>query len=335
MLPVSSNTRWPHMMRRLVYQRKRYGLAPLFALLCLSTHAHAAESITYGGPRGGTDIGGAYLPATGGFYGFVLGYAANADSYYGNNARSSSALKLNGSPVLGGAGLIYVYPFKFAGGTLATSALETYAAVAHLCVNDVCRNSTGLGDLYSDILMWSRFLGTSGSNPQSLPYGLTMKVAMSMNFPTGKYSATSPVPTPGINLYRIIPNFALTYLTQPNALGDGLEISTQFFYGITPVNGATNYKSGDTIDIDFAVSERFGRWQAGVAGNYAVQLSDDKINGVAVPGGNRVGLVTLGPVASLAIPRWKSIVKIKVQLPVYTKNSAHLSAIVATLVRAF
>jgi hypothetical protein len=31
--------------------------------------------------------------------------------------------------------------------------------------------------------------------------------------------------------------------------GDGVEFSTQVFYDITPPNDATNYKSGDTVDI--------------------------------------------------------------------------------------
>ena len=335
MLRISSGKGLPSLLRHIVTLWEGYALVWIFALWGWSTCAHAAESITYGGPRGGTDIGGAYLPAASGFYGFVLGYAVNADSYYGSNAHSSNTLKLNGSPVLGGAGLIYVYPFQLAGGILASSALETYAALAHLCVNNVCRNSTGFGDLYSDILMWSRHVGPSGPSEQSLPYGLTVKAALSMNFPTGRYSSSSPVPTPGFNLYRIIPNFAFTYLAQPNVLGDGIEVSAQFFYGITPVNGTTNYKSGDTVDIDFAMSERFDRWQAGLAGNYAVQLSDDKVNGVSVPGGNRLCVVTLGPVASYSIPSWKSTFKVKIQLPVYTRNTAHLAAIVTTLVKAF
>ncbi|MDR8394713.1 transporter [Paraburkholderia sp. USG1] len=314
--------------------KKNGALALSSLLLCLTVNASAAEGITYGGPRGGTDIGGAYLPPVSGFYGIALGWGATANGYYGNNARSDSAVKFDGTPIVGGLGLLYVYPFKLAGGTLASSVLETYALVARLCLNNVCKNQNGFGDLYSDILMWSKYLGTGGA-ANNLPYGLTVKAAMSMSFPTGKYRADSPVPNFGSNLYRIIPNFALTYLTGPNVLGDGVEISTQFFYGVTPTNDATQYKSGDTIDIDFAVSQRSGRWQYGIAGNYAVQLNDDKLNGTVVPGGDRLGLVTLGPVVSYEIPSWKSVVKAKLQLPVYTRNTAHQSALLVTLVKAF
>jgi hypothetical protein len=307
----------------------------MLCMASLSTRAPAAESITYGGPRGGTDVGGAYLPPDSGFYGFALADAGNADSYYGSDARRSNTLNLKGSPVLLGAGLVYVYPFKIAGGTVASSALDVYSVAAHLCVNDVCKNSIGPLDLYSDIVMWSRHIGPPNDNGALLPYGLTVKFAFSMDFPTGRYDAHSPVPTPGNNVYRMIPNLAFTYLTQPNLLGDGTELSLQFFYGITALNGATDYKSGDTVDFDFAVSERFGPWQAGLAGSYATQIADDKVDGIPVPGGNRVTVAALGPVASYSIPSWKSVVKLKIQLPVYTKNTAHLSSVVATFAKSF
>lgn len=320
-------------------RRTAAGLKRLFAIaipIVLSSpgmSAHAAESITYGGPRGGTDIGEAYLPPASGFYGIALAWAATPNAYYGNNNRTSP-LKFDGTAIIPGLGLLYVYPFKLAGGTLATSALETDAGYTHLCVNNVCKTVTGLGDLYSDILMWSRYLGPS-TDPHSLPYGLTVKAAFSMQFPTGKYQAYAEVPSFGYNVYRIIPNVALTYLTGPNALGDGVELSTQVFYGITPVNSATNYKSGDTVDIDFAVSERTGRWEYGIAGNYAFQLQGDKVNGVAVPGGNKIGIAAIGPVVSYAIPSWKSVVKAKLQLPIYTKNTAHQVSALVSIVKAF
>jgi hypothetical protein len=299
---------------------------------CANTSTYASEGITYGGPRGGTDINGAYLPAASGFYGIALLWGAAPDRYYGNNGGPSS-LDFYGKAAVPGLGLLYVYPFKLAGGTFGSSVLETYA-VSRLCVNGTCRTTYEWGDLYSDILMWSRHFG-GGESSHGLPYGLTVKLAFSMQFPTGEYSATAPTPSFGNNVYRYIPNIALTYLTGPNVIGDGVEFSTQVFYGMTSKNSATDYQSGDTVNIDFAVSERTGRWQYGLAGNYAFQLQGDKQHGVEIPGGNKIGIVALGPVVAYQIPSWKSEIKAKLQFPVYTRNTAHQVAGMVQIVKAF
>lgn len=302
------------------------------ALIGLSNPASASEGLTYGGPRGGTDIGGAYLPAQSGFYGIALLWGAAPNAYYGNNASTSSTVHLHGDAVVGGLGLLYVYPFQLAGGTLASDVLAIYA-IQHLSVNGISKTKYQWGDLYSDLIMWSKYLGERGTN--GLPYGLTVKVAYSMQFPTGDYQLNSPTPSSGFNVYRIIPNVAFTYLTGPNALGDGVEFSSQIFYGMTTENGATHYQSGDTIDVDFAVSERSGRWQYGIAGYYANQIQGDKKNGTELPSGNKLRVFAIGPVVSYKIPEWKSVIKAKLQVPVYVRNTAHQISAVVTLVRAF
>ncbi|MFM0268736.1 SphA family protein [Paraburkholderia sediminicola] len=296
------------------------------------TSSFATEGLTYGGPRGGTDINGAYLPDATGFYGIAILFGAAPDRYYGNNG-GPSGLNFNGKAAVPGLGLLYVYPFKLAGGTLGSSVLET-SDVSRLCVNGTCHTLYAMGDLYSDILMWSRYFGREDAL-NKLPYGLTVKLAFSMQFPTGQYSATAPTPSFGNNVYRFIPNVALTYLTGPNLLGEGLEFSTQIFYAATSKNTATDYSSGNTLDIDFAVSERTGRWQYGIAGNYAFQLQGDRQYGAELPDGNKIGIVALGPVVSYLIPSWKSVIKAKLQLPVYTRNTAHQVTGMVSIVKAF
>ena len=309
-------------------------MAAVLAMLIpgLGGVAKASEGLTYGGPRGGTDINGAYLPQASGFYGIALLWGAAPNAYYGDNG-GPGTLKFHGKAAVPGLGLLYVYPFKLAGGTLATSVLQIYA-FQRMCVNGTCLTKKQWGDLYSDILMWSKHIGPDPS-PGALPYGLTVKAALSMQFPTGAYDPHSPTPSAGFNIYRIIPNVALTYLTGPNVLGDGVELSTQIFYGMTTTNEATHYASGDTVDIDFAVSERTGQWQYGLAGLYAWQLQGDKKNGMEVPGGNKIGVVSLGPVVAYRIPGWKSVIKAKVLLPVYARNTAHQVTAVVTIVKAF
>ena len=146
-------------------------------------------------------------------------------------------------------------------------------------VNGKHQSFKGMNDIYTDVLMWSRHLGeVEGGRPR----GLTMKLGYSMVLPTGKYN-TSDLYTTGRNTLYYIPNGAFTYLTGPNFLGDGTEFSMSYFLDIARKNSATGYRNGMVLDVDMAVSEVVGRWQLGVAGYYARQIADDRLNGQRVP----------------------------------------------------
>jgi hypothetical protein len=64
-------------------------------------------------------------------------------------------------------------------------------------------------------------------------------------------------------------------------------------------------------------------------------LQGDRVNGVEVPGGNKLGFFSLGPVLAYRIPSWRSVVKAKILLPVYARNTAHQYTAVVTLVKGF
>ena len=53
----------------------------------------------------------------------------------------------------------------------------------------------------------------------------------------------------------------------------------RFFWNNYLENRDTHYQTGDLLDLEFAVSERIGRFQVGVTGFYAFQVEDDELLG--------------------------------------------------------
>ncbi|MCI3203520.1 MULTISPECIES: transporter [Pandoraea] len=292
----------------------------LTALLCLAwSSTNAAEGPAFGGPVGGSDIGAAYLPGASGFYGAAVAGYAHGDHFYGDNGKRADDTAIQNKSGVVAAGLLYVYPVKWLGGTLGTT-VQGSLSTGNIHLNGVSQKYDGTGDLYSDLLIWSRYLGSADVAHGAPPTGLTVRVAYSMLFGTGRYDKNAIVST-GRNVTYLIPNFALTYLTGPNWLGDGTEFSANFYWDIATKNRATGYLNGPVFDVDLAVSERIGKWQIGVAGYYATQMSGDQRDGLPIPGGNKFGSAAIGPVIAYTIPEWKSSVKFKLQLPLYARNS--------------
>lgn len=291
--------------------------APLIVSL-VTVSAVAAEGVNFGGPIGGTDFQNANLPAQSGFYGAYISGFARGDKFYGNDAKRNPAVSGGVMSGLQAAGVLYIYPFTLFGGTLGTD-VEGQFAWGGVNINGVRQRYEGFGDIYSDLLIWSKHIGESSNG--GAPTGFTIKLAYSMIFPVGKYAPTD-LNSAGHGAPYYIPNAAVSYMTGPNILGDGLELNAHVFLDIAGNNSAAQYQNGAVVDIDAAIGERIGKWQIGVAGYYATQLSDDHQNGKIVsPDGNRFGSASVGPVISYDIPQWQSSVKLKVQVPVYTRNA--------------
>ncbi len=66
------------------------------------------------------------------------------------------------------------------------------------------------------------------------------------------------------------------------------------------------------VNLDFAVTEHIGRFQVGATGFYAVQLEDDKINGVPIPPDGRQGSVLqVGGIIAYDMPEVAASLKLK------------------------
>ena len=64
------------------------------------------------------------------------------------------------------------------------------------------------------------------------------------------------------NVWDFAPNIAFTYTTPP-IIAEGTEISAKLFWNNYLTNPATQYSTGTVINLDFAMSERIGRFQSG------------------------------------------------------------------------
>jgi hypothetical protein len=291
--------------------------------------AHATENGLFAGPIGGSDIRSAYLPSKTGLYVGAVGLGASYNILDGNNGQPSTVHQSNYTASLGGPFGLYVYPWKLDGGTLATGVSQSYDFIWERVGGTRKQANSGFNDTYADLLEWSKYIGLLGAHPPAsgstsaqLPYGLTILGAYSMVFSDGRYQVSN-LATEGHNYNVYIPNIAVTYLTGPDlSFGDGTEISARLFYDIPTKNSADGYQSGQVLDVDWAVSERFDGLQAGIAGNYAQQTTPDIKNGVLVaPDGNILERASLGPVVAYYVPSLHATVKGKVVLDYLDRNT--------------
>ena len=329
--------------RRGAYSTSLAVTLSLSATLALgSSGAHAVEGGVYGAPLGGTDIRQAYLPPEPGLYGGIAGVSSRSPNYHDQNGDiSATANPAFLYATIAGAGLLYEYPFKPLGFSLASSFQLNYIGERQaLTIGGKFNNgyAAGLQDSFADLLFASKYLGLFGATPgndSKLKYGLTGSVAISAEIPIGKYNVSNFV-NPGKNTYITIPNVALTYLTGPNlSIADGTEISTRFFFDTNARNSISGYQGGNLIDLDYSISERLGHFQAGVAGDYAQQLNGDHNTTYALvaPGGNIYAKVDLGPVIAWDNPDLATTFKFKALFPVYHQNNYNSTTLVLTAAR--
>ena len=176
----------------------------------------------------------------------------------------------------------------------------------------------GVNDPYFEF-DWSRYFGTprpsryAGALP--IREGLTLEAGLGILPPLGQYNPANTTTTGlnvGSNLWNFAPTVAATYTTAP-ILGEGTEISAKLFWNNFLPNPATDYATGAVLDLDFAITEHFGRWQFGFAGLYLRQIADDVRAGVIVPpDGHRLTLLGVGGVVAYDMPEFASTIKVKV-----------------------
>ncbi len=194
-----------------------------------------------------------------------------------------------------------------------------------------------MGDSFADVIYASKYLGLFGAERGDKPwkYGLTVAAGLALELPVGTYEKRDFVNI-GHDTFITIPNVAATYLTGPNLSlgGDGTEISGRFFFDTNKQNPETGYHSGNLIDLDWAVTERYGSWQVGIAGDYVQQLTSDRTaNGDQVaPGGDLFAKIDLGPVIAYDFED-HSTLKFKTLLPIEHENNFDNRAFVLSYTR--
>lgn len=255
--------------------------------------AFAAESISPAGPIGGTDIRSAFLPPPGNYIAGVAG-GINVQKWYNGN---SDPMNADGHVYFAGAGLLHVYDRQFLSGSLGSTL---YMGVQRTCFGFARVScASGLQDIYSDVLAWSRFNPSEQFTPGNpMPYGTAYWVGLGMNVPTGNYDKHRS-PNIGSNFYTVSPNVGVTYTTPsvwPVGLAEATELSARLFFNYYTKNRDSGYQSGYVVSLDFAATQRNGPWQYGITGTTYQQLDDDRLNGSAVANeGSRAASFSIGP----------------------------------------
>jgi hypothetical protein len=185
----------------------------------------------------------------------------------------------------------------------------------------------GAADPYVEI-GWFRYFGTprpsrvAGSFP--ILEGLAISAGIGAVFPVGQYNVRQ-VTQQGIgmgnNIFDIAPSLAITYTTPP-VFAEATELSAKLYWNKYRINSATQYQTADLVSVDFAVTERYGRFQLGVTGTYAFQFEGDKQFGVTVPpDGHRSEVLLLGGIFVYDMPEYAMSMKIKAVTSVIAANA--------------
>ena len=311
------------------------------ALACgYSIPLHAAEGPSLAGPIGGTDIRSAVLPPPGLYGGGVALRGEVLDFVDGQGQPIPALTDANIKRTIVAPFIGYVPNINVLGGSIGFFAIVRYGkSCGHLFQANPKLCQSGFGDPYLEA-QWSRFFGVvrPPRSPGALPImqGLSIELGFGVVVPSGQYNSTDPTTralSAGSNIWDFAPNIAFTYTSAP-ILADGTEFSAKFYWNKYRTNPATQYSTGDLINIDFAVSERIGRFQAGIAGFYVFQVADDKQFGIPVPpDGQRVKILNLGGVLAYDMPEFGALIKIKTLQSVFVENSAHTRGIVLTFVK--
>lgn len=271
---------------------------------------HAAESITLAGPIGGTDIGSSLLPPPGNYVSGI-GVALKHQEWFDNDGNGSN---IKGSVLLGGVGFLHVYDTQLNGGTLASSLFTAYLKTCFGIQKDEC--VSGFNDVYSDLIMWSKFYPNQDKEPSKTPYGLAVSTGLGLNFPVGSYKSERFL-NPGANFFAISPNIGMTYTFDsilPHVLGEATEISGKMFYNHYTENKDTNYLTGPVLSLDYAISQRKNDWQYGITGMTLKQLKDDKVNGHYVSD-TKASTLTVGPLVAYNLTIDEKIYNIVFKMP--------------------
>jgi hypothetical protein len=301
----------------------------IVALLCgARTPALAIEGPAAAGPIGGTDIRSAVLPPPGLYGGSILFAAATRDFVDGNGKTIPALREAHLKKQLAGPFLYYVPDAKVLGGSIGFGGIVPIGnQCGHLFVGTPSHCTAGMGDPYVEI-DWSRSFGKlrpsrfAGAYP--ILQGLTIMAGFGVVFPAGTYDAsdlTEQALSIGTNIWDFAPTVAVTYMTPP-LLAEGTEISAKFYWNNYLENPDTHYLTGDLLNVDFAVTERIGRFQIGATGFYAVQIEDDRLFGVPIPpDGRRAEILHLGGIVAFDMPEHASSVKLKALSSVFAENT--------------
>lgn len=249
------------------------------ALLAAVSAPGAAQSAEFGASpwlKGYTDVFGGVIPSVPGFYlrTDVYDYSGSADTTI-LNGRVDLGVDQNFTATVGS--LTYVTPWKPLGGTFAVNVTPTVVAMdvdVGLGIptftgplgNTVGGFTVNRGDnnfALGDMVFAPAILGWDEGNWH-------WNVAMFILAPTGDYS-TDQLANTSLNHWAFMPRFAATYFDPQT----GWQATGAVLYTWNTENTATNYLTGDIVNVEGTITKNFGPLGVGVASYGMIQVTGD------------------------------------------------------------
>ncbi|MGE3529026.1 MAG: transporter [Methyloceanibacter sp.] len=254
--------------------------AAILGLLAIGD-AEAAEFGTGPWVKGYTDIFGGIVPPQPGFY-------FRTDAYHYNG--DAGATIFDGLVQLGVdqdytatiAALTYVTPWKILGGTYAVAVAPSVVAM-NVDVGLSVPRLTGplgmqtVGPFAFEIGDTNLDFGDTAFAPLVLGWNagkFHWNVAVFGFAPTGDYS-TRQLANTSLNHWAIMPRFAATYFD----LATGWQATGAVVYSFNFENPATDYESGDILNLEGAITKNFGPLGVGAVGYAMIQTTGDSGSG--------------------------------------------------------
>lgn len=255
-------------------KRIRLLVVMLLAIVSLPSHLEAASPL----PQPATNLGTtSFLDGEGGLgwlveiigsgYGAAQLNDANGNRLPGRNRQSIAGLAVH--PVYGSE-------IKFLGGNLGIDAVIPLVYLDNDFAGTAAR-AADIGDItVSPFIQWSKL--------NLLDRMFSMRIGLQVVAPTGHYAPTDPASI-GQNIWQFSPYYAFTWRTS-----ESWEISGRLTYDWSSSNQrppaalqAISAQPGDQLALNlsasYAISEQ---WRVGIASYSLHQLSDTKVNGIAI-----------------------------------------------------
>lgn len=302
----------------------------------------AVEGPAAAGPIGGTDIRSALLPPPGLYAGTAQLGAATLGFHDGAGDKIPALRDARLVKEVAGPFIFYVPDVKVLGGSIGIGAIAPFGNICgHLFIGQSKQCTASVGDPYVEI-DWARFYGklrpSSYAGAYPIAEGLSVLVGFGVVIPAGHADFSDPLSqslSMGTNIWDFAPSIALTY-TSPAIIADGTEVSVKLFWNNYLENSETRYRTGDVLNLDFAVTEHIGRLQLGVTGFYAAQAEDDRIDGVSIPPDGRRGeLLQIGGIVAYDMPEHVASVKLKAIASPFATNTVSSWAVASAWIKKF
>jgi hypothetical protein len=270
----------------------------LATLIMQGSAAHAAEYGTGPWVKGYTDLFGGVVPTQAGLY-------VRTDAYH-YEGRADTTI-FNGRVAVGVeqeytatiAALTYVTNMKILGGTYAFAVAPSLVAM-DVDVDFRFPGFTGprgrtFGPFELDIGDNNLALGDTAFAPLVLGWNegnFHWNFAMFGFAPTGDYS-TRQLANTSLNHWAIMPRVAATYFDPKT----GWQVNGAAIYSVNWENPATDYETGNILNLDGAITKNFGPLGVGAVGYAMIQTTGDSGAGARL-GSFESRVYGIGPIVS-------------------------------------